>query len=216
MKKCIEILNFILDFLFPTGAAESIPAETLSKKIARKRRRETVKIPNTIVLFDYRDILIKKLIWQLKYKGSKKVAKVFAEVLDEYLLEELAELNMFSSFENPLLIPIPLSKIRMRERGFNQSQRVAQELSERMPILKLETGVFARVKDTPSQTSLHGKNMRMESIKGAFAVSDPQKIKGQDVILLDDVITTGSTMNEARHTLLSAGARKVMCVALAH
>lgn len=216
MKQYAKILDFVLDFLFPAGVVESITTETLSEKITREKRERDVKIPNTIVLFDYRDKLIKKLIWSLKYKGSKKVAKVFAEVLDEYLLEELSELHMFSSFENPLLIPIPLSEKRMRERGFNQSQRVAQELSERMPTLELCTDVLVRIKDTPSQTTLSGKNMRADSIKGAFAIQYPKKIKGHDVILLDDVITTGSTMREARRTLLDVGARNVMCVALAH
>ena len=118
-----NILEKILDFLLPKGKIDYVTVEELSKKILHDKRAD---FDVEIVLFNYRAPLIKKLIWSLKYKGSFKTAKLFAEVLSEYLLEELSDLNIFSGFENPILIPIPLSKNRLRERGFNQVERVAK------------------------------------------------------------------------------------------
>ena len=213
---CIDnILEKILDFLLPRGKVDYVTVEELSKKILHDKRAD---FDVEIVLFNYRDPIIKKLIWSLKYKGSMKTAKLFAEVLSEYLLEELSDLNIFSGFENPILIPIPLSKNRLRERGFNQVGRVAKEMVEveKNSNYKLETNILKRIKDTPSQTKMTSKEDRIKSIKGAFEIPSSGLVHGKNIILLDDVVTTGSTLGEAKKVLLENGARKVICVALAH
>lgn len=215
MHYIANIMEKVLDFLLPGEKIDSITSSELSEKISHGKKQED---SGTIVLFDYSDPAVKRLIWSLKYKGNLKTAKLFAEVLSEYLLEELSDLKIFSDFNNPMLISIPLSKKRMRERGFNQVERIAKLVVnyDKNTNYKLETNILKRIKHTPSQTKLVNKEERIKSIRGAFEVASEEQVRGRNIILLDDVITTGSTLNEAKNTLLGAGARKVICVALAH
>lgn len=111
-----------------------------------------------------------------------------------------------------LLVPIPLTKGRLKERGFNQSLLIARHLSRRtgIPLLPL----LVKVRETPSQTSL-GPRDRRNNLKGAFALRDPFPLDGKRVLLVDDVFTTGATLSEAARTLLRAGASEVMALTLA-
>src|SRR4051812_16230028 len=79
-------------------------------------------------LYDYRHPAIKKSLWLLKYKGKRRVTRVFAGTLYEKILEELSDLALLENFTEPLLIPIPLSKTRYHERGFNQAELLCREI----------------------------------------------------------------------------------------
>ena len=79
-------------------------------------------------LYDYRHPIIKKSLWLFKYSGKKRLAKIFAEVLYGKILEELSEITPFINFDKIILIPIPLSPKRKRERGFNQAELICKEL----------------------------------------------------------------------------------------
>jgi ComF family protein len=110
------------------------------------------------------------------------------------------------------ILPVPLHRSRERERGFNQAYILAKVLSRRygVPILK---GVLGRIRPTPPQTGK--RRERMRNVRGAFQVHYPERIRGQSILLIDDVYTTGATVNECAKVLMKAGARAVWVYTLA-
>ncbi|MEW6595858.1 MAG: ComF family protein [Thermodesulfobacteriota bacterium] len=111
------------------------------------------------------------------------------------------------------ILPVPLHKKRLRERGFNQAQLLAAALfpGQRQ---RLHPDLLRRVRHTAPQTGMNGRERR-RNLRGAFAVSRPEKIRGQRVLLVDDVYTTGSTVNECATILRRAGAAAVEVLTLA-
>lgn len=213
-----RVIGIVFDFFLPKSeldkAVERVNADTLSKKLLKGRETENKSI---YALFDYRDEIIRHMIWALKYRKNRQIAKVFAQILHDFLIEEFSDLSVYSDFNKPLLIPVPLSKKRLRKRGFNQTELLAKEIATigGDSFCLLHTDLLKKIKDTPSQTALERKK-RLKNIDGAFAVRDAEKIKDRNIILLDDVTTTGATLNEARKILLEAGAKNVLGIAVAH
>jgi len=116
-------------------------------------------------------------------------------------------------FEADLILPVPLHKARLRQRGFNQSTMLAREFfPERKR--KISTSVLLRQRSTAPQTSLSGRERRT-NLRGAFRVKNPDRVKGKRVVLVDDIYTTGSTLNECARTLKKAGAERVTALTLA-
>ena len=169
-------------------------------------------------IFDYRHPPIKRAIWLLKYKGKKDIAYIFAEIMYERILEELADLYKLENFKNPILIPIPLSLKRLRERGFNQSLLICKKLIEidKNTNLTLEKDILIKPKETEHQAKIENREKRLKNILGSFSVKNIEKIKGKNIILIDDVTTTGATLTEARKILKKAGAKKIIAFTIAH
>ena len=172
----------------------------------------------TISIFSYRNAIIKKALRALKYNNNKEIGEIFARILYDEILEDLSDRQLFSNFKNPLLIPIPLSKKRLRERGFNQSGLIAREIShlDNNTSFTFTESVLYKIKDTPSQVSIKDKAERLKNLHGCFSVKDKKVVCGKNIIIIDDVTTTGATIAEARKTLLSAGAKKVIAFTVAH
>lgn len=170
-------------------------------------------------LFNYRDPLVQYALWQLKYKGNRIIACLFGTLLYEAILEEISEKILFCNFINPLLIPLPLSREKRKKRGWNQSEMLVKEIisHDTHHIFSYSFSAFIKHKSTLSQTHL-SKYERMKNLKDCFKVPEKEirKIKGRNIILIDDVTTTGSTMKEAMDTLRRAGARKVIGFTVAH
>lgn len=112
-----------------------------------------------------------------------------------------------------LIIPIPLHKKRLQWRGYNQAQLLAETFfrDQRQKICPF---LLTRVKNTPPQTGLKGRDRR-NNIRGAFSVGNPEKIASRKILLIDDVYTTGSTLNECALTLIKSGAESVKVLTLA-
>lgn len=169
-------------------------------------------------LYDYRQPSVKKAVWLLKYKGLRNFALIFAEALYGRIMEEVADLAIMENFTQPIVIPVPLSRGRVRERGFNQSALIVKNLEKidnRQNFLG-EYGVLIKPLDTVHQAHVENRTARLKNLKGTFSVKDPDKISGRNIILIDDVVTTGATLTEARKVLLGAGARKVIAFTFAH
>ncbi|MBI3793610.1 MAG: ComF family protein [Nitrospinae bacterium] len=115
--------------------------------------------------------------------------------------------------EADVVAPVPLHRKRVFERSFNQSYLIALEIGKTLSI-PVHGGLLARQRATTPQFSLSAVE-RHKNIKGAFAVERPELAEGKTVILVDDIMTTGSTMWEAAKTLKKAGAKKVICAASA-
>jgi len=112
-----------------------------------------------------------------------------------------------------VLIPVPLHPRRQRQRGFNQSELLAGELSN-LTGISMHAGLLRKRRDALPQTSLTGESRR-DNLLGAYCVKNGRVLSDQVVILVDDVFTTGSTLQECSRTLLEAGAREVRAVSIA-
>jgi ComF family protein len=144
------------------------------------------------------------------------------------IMEELSDLSIMENFSHAILIPIPLAPRRQRERGFNQAELICRKLinldkparnefrSGGEKKLKLEKDVLIKPKDTEHQARIENRSARLKNIVGSFSVKNPEKIKNRNIIIIDDVTTTGATLNEARRVLKQAGARKIIAFTVAH
>lgn len=147
------------------------------------------------------------LIHSLKYERMTSLATG----LGEKLLFLLRVEPRFVSAQG--IVPVPLHPTKLRERGYNQSLLLAQEVSKRRGLPLIDDGLL-RVKRTKSQTKLTLEE-RVENVRGAFKVVSREKIEGKRLILVDDVFTTGSTLNSCAEALMEAGAREIYGLTLA-
>ncbi|HUL21634.1 MAG TPA: ComF family protein [Thermodesulfobacteriota bacterium] len=147
-------------------------------------------------------------IHRWKYEGKTHLTPFFAEWMAEGL-NRFRELNSFD-----LLIPVPLHPRRLRERGFNQAVLLAKELSRRMGI-PASHAILKKKRPTLPQVNLSGAE-REKGLKETFHVVKKKELRGKSVLLIDDVYTTGTTVNECSRVLLEGGAGKVDVFTLAH
>ena len=112
-----------------------------------------------------------------------------------------------------MLIPIPISKSRLRERGYNQSELFTKHISS-LTGIPMRTDLLFKIKDTEPQSSLKYEK-RAENVKGAYKTADSSDLKDKHIILTDDVATTRSTLNECARMLKKAGAKTVECITFA-
>lgn len=219
MHKLPHLLLAVLDFLFPQREAlRAIASLSPEQFIHRARRGEQQQDTSIAALFEYRDPLVRNAIWALKYHQSHHAARLLAVPLYDEIMALTGDVYTFERTNQFLVIPIPLSKKRLHERGYNQVELLAQELItlDEHEMLTLRTDILGRTRHTKNQTSLKNRQERLQNVKGCFSVVNLETLKGQTVILLDDVTTTGATLSEARRVLVEAGAREVFVGALAH
>lgn len=153
------------------------------------------------------DDCYKTLIHRFKYDRKIPLGKRLAQSLGEKIASDKNLSNC------DLVIPVPLHRARKRERGFNQSEILAEGMSNVINVAVLKD-VLKRKKNTKDQTLLNVQQ-RKENVEGAFTVTRPDKVIGKHIILVDDVMTTGATLNECAKMLLEAGAERIFAVTLA-
>ena len=213
MKELMEkIWGYVIDVVFGSNTL------TKEKDGLLDLPKATNEHPIFFSLFHYKNSKTKKLIWDIKYKGNKTLVRAVAEMLHEHILEDLGDIHLMIDFREPIMIPIPATKRRMKEHGFNQCERIVREL-ERIDINKsFETSykILTKTKNTDSQAHTKNKSARLINLKNSFKVDFSEKIRGRNIILIDDVWTTGATLGEARGELLKAGARHVIAYTIAH
>jgi ComF family protein len=151
------------------------------------------------------DGLVRHAVHELKYRNLRSIATVLAAFLFEYLQE--------NPVPGDTLVPVPIHRKRCRERGYNQSFLLAQEL-HRLSGLPLIDNCLFRTGYIAPQAKTTSVTQRLSNISGAFACTN-NNLKGKNVILVDDVSTSGATMNACAAALKSAGAAAVWGLALA-
>jgi len=172
-------------------------------------------------VYDYRHPAIKKSLWFFKYKGKTGLARIFSDILYEKMLEELSELTVMENFKNSLLVPIPLSPKRYKERGFNQAELICRELVKinalrREADFTLGNNILIKPEETKHQAHIKDKQARLINMSGTFMVKNEVLIKNKNIILIDDIITTGATLTEAKKILKQKGAKNVIAFTVAH
>ena len=146
-------------------------------------------------------------IMNLKYNNKRYLGEIFTG----FLVQKYIELGISAE----LIIPVPLHPNRLKERGFNQAEIIANPLAQKLNI-PISIDALTRIKDTPKQSLSKSHEDRLLNIKDAFEVNDKSKIKGKTILLIDDVYTTGSTLSECANALLKAKAKEVYCLTVAH
>lgn len=235
------IKNFILDIIFPPvclncGKEENYLCDdcqslieisqyqfcpgcgkiTLDGRTCGKCRRE-IKLTGLYSAADYQNKLMKKTISQFKYEPF---VRKLAAPLCSLIIAHFKLLNKQPAFLNKenksefILIPVPLSKKRLRWRGFNQAEEIAKELSTNLEIPDMNR-ILLRTKETAPQINL-AREEREKNIKGAFSADNKEiSLRNKKILLVDDVYTTGSTMNECARVLKSAGTKQIWGITLA-
>lgn len=223
MKNCLylnKIKKLLLDTLFPI---KCIGCKTKNEIfcdicISNTKLTERKTDENIVAMFDYRDKVIRDAIWALKYHHKKYLGEKLGELLYEYLIEDISEMKMQVSGRSILVIPIPISKKKVRTRGYNQSFYITKGFcnKENKNTLEMKNDiVFKKINTTP-QAKITNRKRRLENIKGVFEIKNKERVVGRTIIVIDDVTTTGATMNEVIKILKKSGAKKVVGFAIAH
>lgn len=137
-----------------------------------------------------------RILFELKYHNHPEVGKTMGRMMTE----ELKATSFFDGID--LIVPIPLSRKKKRQRGYNQSDWIAWGISEATGI-PTDTTSVVRTKSNPSQTTLDHRQRR-ENVRDIFAVRHPESLEGRHILLVDDVITTGATMLSCAETIARA------------
>lgn len=209
----VTIFEKILDLIYPQvcGICGKQHKKALCNKCKIKIKKEfkfqtdnyeedlSKKFIEHNYFFKYEN-LIRSQILALKFKEKPYVYKTIAEILK----------NMQKSFENlkkyDIIVVVPVSKQRKRDRGYNQSELVAREISKiiNAPIAKK---ILIKVKNTVPQSTLN-KQQREENAKGVYEATNVTKLFNKKILIIDDIYTTGNTVNECANTLIQKGIKR--------
>lgn len=222
MKKMIEIINFLVDLIIGRDV-EILKLKKLSSSeiFFQLNPREKCYFSFIFTIFSYQTPLVRKMIWQMKFRENKWAAKILGKFLAEVFVKNSLFSNSSNNFtEKIILIPIPIHKKRYQQRGYNQCEWLAKEMIKNLPKKIREKIIYnprvlKRVHYTEKQ-SWHNEKNRKKNIKGVFEINSKINLSNQTIILLDDVYTTGATLLEARQTLEKTGATKIYALVVAH
>ena len=209
----MQVFRYLLDLLFPPRESEQLVRGASADTLA-------VLVSPSVILFEeititallpYRAPLIQAAITEAKYHRNETAQNLLGKVLAEYVLELSSEEAALSG--SIVLLPIPLSKERHKERGYNQVEQVCAVAAHHVPTLKVDSTLLSRIRDTVPQTTL-ARTARLQNMQGAFFAQNINP--SYTYVVVDDVTTTGATLQAAVSALRSAGALHLIPLALAH
>ena len=211
-----KLIDWFLDLLYPTkcivcrkrlppGIPTICPVCRETLPFAADVRRKDKYIDKCVSAVRYEGKM-REAILRYKFGGAQIYHIAFGELVAERIYEDL-----YGEFD--VLSWVPLAPDRRKERGYDQVELIARNASERLriplvPLLKKRRGVSA-------QSLASSAEERRTNIAGAYRVVDPDSVRGKRILVIDDIVTTGSTLSECAKTLRKAGAEKVLCATLA-
>jgi ComF family protein len=235
MKSSLEkIKNFLLDILFP-------PICIVCKKSLGEEDKKTICLPcfhasltnNTLfcstcqarlargvkvchkdsqytlaAASSYSNERVRNLVQELKYHGQEAAAEAGAELLFQYIKDMEFNLSRY------LIIPVPLHWSRERKRGFNQSALIAEVLGKKINLPVISNAV-SRIRNTKPQVALKDLSERKKNVKNCFVIKKPELIRGQKIIIIDDVTTTGATLGEMARVFRKIGSGRIIGLVIA-
>lgn len=215
------MLEKILNLLYPNvcGFCNKISNEALCKKCELMikeyeiKEKENYKVENGKMYFDecfsllsYKGIVREAFI-KYKFQNKAYLYKTFSKIV----LKNEKICGFLKKYD--IIIPVPVHKERKNKRGYNQTELIAKEISRKLNI-ELQKNVLIKIVNSKPQSEL-SKTERKYNIKDAFKVQNLQKIKGKNILIFDDIYTTGSTVNECAKLLKKAGANKIGVLTIA-
>ena len=209
------LLDFLLDLLYPPRCCfchkitdkERICQSCLKSLPYTGNNSSQTNIPNIVRAVSplYYEGDVRLSVHRFKFHSATGYAKAYAALM----ADAAEDSDIYADF----ITWVPLSKKRMRNRGYNQAQLICEELSVLLDIPQLKT--LSKIRNNPAQSSTGNAKMRKANVKGVYKVEPGIDIKGKTVIIVDDVITTGSTVSECARMLKEAGCKDVFALSLA-
>ncbi len=233
------MLNFILDLVFPYRCIDcrkylerqyvcqpclhKLPINKVNNCVGCQRPtplgktcafcKDDYAFDQLLVASDYNHKVISGMIHAFKYRFLPDLAPPLAQLMAKHV-DHLAKRDHFSMVHgNPLLVPVPLFKTREYFRGFNQAELLARLIARRYR-LDVSRDLIRVAKAVP-QVDMKDRLERLSNIHGLYTCKNPEVFKGRNIILVDDVCTTGATLNECARILKEAGATYVLGLAIA-
>jgi ComF family protein len=204
--KFADMVAYVLDIIVPPRTTD-----TLVRTLELDELRAITLRGDKSGSLPYHDPRVRALVWELKYFAHTRAATLAGAILADVLIGIASE-----SLGKPLLISVPMHAARRRERGHNQTEVLCEAtLSHIQTFFDYMPRALVRIKATPQQQGLH-KHEREHNLTYAMKAQDEVLIKGHVCVVVDDVSTTGATFAEATRALHDAGAKQVICVALAY
>lgn len=199
----MRILSSFLDFIFPPR-----PYAKIVRSLTTLPRTYN-SFGTVIYLSNFANPAVKATVVENKFHANQEASHLLAELLEEWLKRQTGEM---------IMIPVPLSRTRMKERGYNQVSEILNIITSDKVAVRED--MVKRVKDTLPQTSL-SKNERLENVKGAFSINENVDFKllaSKTIVIVDDVVTTGATLGAVKAELSThlPASSKVITLALAH
>lgn len=217
------IIDEIINFIYPNkcGFCDGICKDDLCIKCNIKIKKYEIKniviknqdekyFDQLISVFKYKNIVRNKII-EYKFSDKPYLYKTFLKTI----LKNKKICGFLKKYD--IIIPIPINKKRKQERKYNQTEIIAKQISKNFSNLNYENNLLIKVKDIIPQSKLT-KNQRITNIKNAFEINKNKMsltIKNKNIILFDDIYTTGSTVNECSKLLKKAGAKKIGVLTIA-
>lgn len=208
-----EIRKFLLDLFFPKkclgcGKSGTYLCPDCLRQIILNRRSE-VSFGWIISAASYANPLTRNLIKTFKYHYVQELS----EPLSQLMIKTLEPFGSMLRNQNFIIIPIPLHKYRLRYRGFNQAELLAKHIADYFN-LTIETGALKRIISTDPQANIKNMEKRKNNLKNVFAVV-AEAIKDKNILLVDDVCTTGATLIEAKEVLKLNNAKEIQAITVA-
>lgn len=226
MKTNLKLLNLIkqwfLNVVFPEKCLGcGSVGETLCQNcIMNMKRAERETEREIIAVFDYREELIKKAIWNLKYYHHFSLGEKLGKLMYEALIEDISEIISYSLGQKIIIIPVPISKDKIKFRGYNQANKIAKGffLSSKENVFEIKNNIIFRKLNSKPQARISNRTERLRNVKDAFGIREEElpSVKNRTIIIIDDVTTTGGTITEIIKILKKAGAKKVIGFTVAH
>jgi predicted amidophosphoribosyltransferase len=209
----IAVKNFVFDILFPRSERARRVESKKDMPIPASVHTRTYKHRTITILSSYDDRRVRDCVCALKFERDTHSLKLLAALLDDFLIEQIADAVLFG--ERVLCVPVPLGKKRLAERGMNQVEEVLKTTRAVYTEQVHMVHALERTRETVMQSTLP-RAKRLENMRGAFGVvpTHEKVLRGTTILLIDDVTTTGATLYEAAMVLERAGA-KVHAIALA-
>ena len=214
-----QIYKIVNELFFPTHCIHCRARGKIlccnCERFCRAPERDLPK--NIFALYDYRDPHIRKILWAIKYENKYSFASIFGEPLYN-LISDILINDYLILDQNIILIPIPVSEKRKKERGYNQALVLAKEIMKNQKNNKIQIlDILVKEKNTERQAKIKNRATRLKNVVGSMNIKKDILIPNGTIILIDDITTTGATFREAIRALKPITKNHtIICVAVAH
>lgn len=201
--------------LWDTFLNTLFPSPFTSQELSRIAHADQVVHPWIFARFDYHTPQGKKLIYTIKKYQHRSLNINIAELLYEHIKDYISDQQTLSYYTDPLIIPVPLTRKQKALRGFNQVESIARHLA------KLNQGhynkdILMRTGSPRKQALIKNRKERFNNVLNTFSVKNTNIIQNKDIIIVDDLVTSGATLHEIKKVLQKHGARNIIGLTVAH